>query len=255
MARVLVTRPPGSWPGLAARLAPSGITIEMAATTEQIEPTDPRPGDEAIAHLDDAAWLVVTSGQGVKALVLRLAARGRAGLPRALRIAAVGPATAEALEGIGAVPELVAADPRSAGLEAELAARVAPGARVIVVRPEGGPATLASSLRAAGLRVEEAPLYRTVVSARAGELAEAAIAGRFAGVAFTAPSSVDLWLDAAAARREALVEALARTSRVAIGPTTAARLRALRLRAKAVAAAPTEGAVADAIARAMQGAC
>jgi len=126
---------------------------------------------------------------------------------------------------------------------------------VVVVRPEGGPATLAAALRAAGTSVDEAPLYRTVASARAGELVEAAIAGRFAGVAFTAPSSIDLWLAAASTRREALLEAIARVSRVAIGPTTAARLQALRLEATTVATAPTEGAVADAIARAMQRAC
>jgi uroporphyrinogen III methyltransferase/synthase len=249
-ARVLVTRPAGTWPSLVARFEGTSIAIEMAATTSQVEPLDPRPGDEAVAHLDRYDWLVATSGQGVKALILKLAARGRATFPATLRVAAVGPATARALEGTGVRVACVAAEAHSEGLASSLRSRLPEGARVLVVRPEGTPGLLAAALRAGGAHVDEAPLYRTVASQGAPQLAEEAIAGTFAAVAFTAPSSLDLWLDAAGPRREALAGALARVARVAIGPTTAAHLAASGLSAAAVAASPDEGAIGDAIARA-----
>ena len=250
-ARVLVTRAQGSWPGLVARYAGTGIAIELAPTTVQVEPLDPRPGERALDALPAYDWLVATSGQGVKALTLRLAARDRRGLPRGLRVAAVGEATARALEGTGVAVDLVAADPRSAGLAEALKPHLASGTRVLVVRPEGGPGLLAAALRSAGARVDEAPLYRTIASDLARPLAERAIGGAFAGVAFTAPSALDLWLDAAAERAAALSQALLELKRIAIGTTTAAALEERGLAPHAVASRPDEEATGDAIARAL----
>jgi uroporphyrinogen III methyltransferase/synthase len=251
---VLVTRPAGSWPALALRFAGSAIAIEMAATTVQVEPLDPSPGERAIQNLASYDWLVVTSGQGVKALTLRLAARGRGDLPAGLRVAAVGAATARALSGTGVAVDLVAEDPHTEGLAAALRPKVVGGGRVLVVRPEGAPGLLAAVLRAAGASVDEAPLYRTVPSEGAGHLAERTIRDAFAGVTFTAPSSLDLWLEAAEARAEALATALARVKRIAIGRTTAAHLADRGLPAHDVAVAPDESAIGDAIARALAGA-
>jgi uroporphyrinogen-III synthase len=245
--RVLVTRSPGSWPQLAARFEGRGVAIELRAITAQVEPLDPRPGDRALARLEAYAWLLVTSGQGVKALMLKLAARGLTGIPETIRVAAIGPATARALTGVGVRVDLIADDPRGQGLAREVAGRLGPAERILLVRPEGGPGLLAADLRAAGAHVDEAPVYRTVASERAAALAGDAIGGRWAAVAFTAPSSLDLWLDAAAERRSALRSALSDLVRIAIGPTTAAHLDAAGLAARVVAAAPSEAAVGDAI--------
>ena len=117
------------------------------------------------------------------------------------------------------------------------------------MRPEGAKGVLAAALRTGGVEVDEAPLYRTVAADRAVELADAAIAGAFSAVVFSAPSSLDLWLDAAGARRGALVTGLKAVARVAIGPTTSQHLASLDLPADAVAERPTEDAVGDAIAR------
>jgi uroporphyrinogen-III synthase len=246
-AGVLVTRPAGSWPKLVARFEKASIPLRMAETAIQVAPLDPRPGAEALRDLSRYDWLVATSGKGVAALFSGLASAGIKSLPPALRVAAVGEATAAALARAGVGVELVAADPRSAGLAAELRPRLGAGVRVLLVRPEGGPDALASSLREAGGTIVEAPLYRTVPSPNASALADDAIAGAFHAVAFTAPSSFACWLDAARDRRRALIEALRRAARVAIGPTTAARLLAAGLAADRVAAAPTEDAVGDAL--------
>jgi len=248
-ARVLVTRPAGSWPALTARFAGTPIVLQLTPTTVQVTPLDPRPGDEAIGRLENYEWLVLTSGHGVSALLRGLGPRGIAGLPPGLRVAAVGPATARALSRAGVGVELVAADANSDGLAASLGPQLKGGARVLVVRPEGAPGTLPAALRSGGAVVDEAPLYRTIASDHAGPLADEAIGGAFAAVVFTAPSALDLWLDAAGSRRDALVVALRRVKRIAIGPTTSARLVSLDLAADAVASAPSQAAVGDAIER------
>jgi uroporphyrinogen-III synthase len=249
--RVLVTRPAGTWPALSARFSGTAVELQMSETTVQAEPIDPRPGDDAMSRLATYDWLVVTSGRGVSALRRRLAARGTSGLPPVLRVAAVGPQTAAALADAGTRVVLISGDASSDGLAAALGPQLSAGTRVLVVRPEGAPDLLASALRARGATVDEAPLYRTVASPAASSLADAAIGGAFAGVVFTAPSSLDRWLDAAGGHRGALVAALTRIARVAIGPTTSARMAALDLPAHAVANAPSEPAVGDAIAKAM----
>jgi len=249
--RVLVTRAAGSWPMLAARFHGTDVEIQLSETTVPAEPIDPRPGDDAIGRLPSYDWLVVTSGRGVFALLNRLAASGLRSLPTQLRVAAVGPATARALIEAGVRVDHVAADASSEGLVASFGSLLTSAERLVVVRPEGGPGLLAAALRATGAIVDEAPLYRTIASERAGALADAAIAGAFAAVVFTAPSSFDLWLDAAGSRRDALASALERVARVAIGPTTSARLLSAGLPANAVANAPSEEAVADAIAKAL----
>lgn len=248
-ARVLVTRKAGTWPALEERFRGTTVLLRLTETTRDADPVDPRPGDIALDRLDAYDWLVATSGRGVSALARRLAARGPTTLPSRLRVAAVGPATARALAAIGARVDLIADEASSQGLAASLRPLVAAGQRVIIVGPEGSKGLLAAALSARGVEVDEAPLYRTIASDRASELADAAIAGEFSAVVLTAPSSLDLWLDAAGARREALVHAIKAAARVAIGPTTAAHLASLGLPADAVAETPAEDAVGDAIAR------
>ena len=250
-ARVLVTRPAGAWPALATRFSGTSIVVQCTPTTIQADPIDPRPGEVALDQLRRCDWLVVTSGRGIAALAGRLAARGVQGLPVGMRVAAVGPATARALESIGAPAAIVAEDAGAEGLAVALRPRLGVGARVLIVRPEGPLSLLAASLRKGGTEVHEAPLYRTVASELAPGLANEAIDGAFAGVAFTAPSSLDLWLEAAGERRAALFAAIGRVKRIAIGKTTAAHLAAVALPADAVADAPSELAVGDAIARAV----
>jgi uroporphyrinogen-III synthase len=243
---VLVTRAEGSWPELAARFSKTSIRLQFTATTAQVDPLDGRPGDEALHDLDRFSWLVVTSGPGARALSRRLAS-----LPAGLRVAAVGRATAEALASCGFPSRVVAEEESASGLADCLAPLVAAGSRVLVVRPEGPHSDLAARLRSAGALVTEAPLYRTVASTHAVALADDAMASRFAGVAFTAPSTLRLWQQAAGDRGDELMAALRGVRRVAIGRTTAAYLADAGLPADATADSPSEAAVGDAIARAL----
>jgi uroporphyrinogen-III synthase len=141
-------------------------------------------------------WLVVTSRSGAHEL-------GRRGVT-ANRIAAIGPATAEALRSHGLTVDLVAATHTQEGLRDEL-----PEGTVLLAAAEGA--------RRDVLDADFLPLYRTI------ELLPDAPAG-----------DVALLMSGSAAR--ALAATGARMPVVAIGPQTAAEARAVGLEVAAVAA-------------------
>jgi hydroxymethylbilane synthase len=113
--RVLITRPAFTWPALAARFDGTPIEIQMTATTAQVAPIDPKPGDLALGKLERYDWLVATSAKGVAALARRLAAR-RITLPAGVKVAALGPATARALAEMGARVDCIADEASSEGV-------------------------------------------------------------------------------------------------------------------------------------------
>jgi uroporphyrinogen-III synthase len=141
-------------------------------------------------------WLVVTSRNGAREL-------GRRGVT-ANRIAAIGPATAEALRAHGLRVDLVAATHTQEGVRAEL-----PEGTALLAAAEGA--------RQDVLAADFLPLYRTV------ELRPELPAADLA-----------LLLSGSAAR--ALAATGARLPVVAIGPQTAAEARAVGLEVVAVAA-------------------
>jgi len=97
---LLVTRPAGQAAELVALLAERGIDAISVPTVGIAGPSVGGPLDDAIRSLDGAAWLVITSVNGAASLLERMAALGRS-LPAGVRVAAVGPATAAALESGG----------------------------------------------------------------------------------------------------------------------------------------------------------
>jgi uroporphyrinogen III methyltransferase/synthase len=104
--------------------------------------------DQALSNLPRYRWLVFTSGNGVHALVRRLRRTGRD--LRALghlRLAAIGPATAEALRGYHLEPDLVPEEYRSESLAAALKERAA-GQRVLLARADRGRELLREELGA-----------------------------------------------------------------------------------------------------------
>ena len=109
--RILVTRSPHQASELADALRALGAEPVLIPTIETVEPTSYAPLDEALARLDGFDWLIFTSANAVEAFARRL--DGRA-LPVGLKIAAIGAATARALEaagfGVDLVPALAVAE-------------------------------------------------------------------------------------------------------------------------------------------------
>ncbi|MGE5756339.1 MAG: uroporphyrinogen-III C-methyltransferase [Planctomycetaceae bacterium] len=157
--RIVVTRPIDEADRSAAALEALGAEVLVAPTVE-IRPLDDfGPLDRAIDRLDTFDWLVFTSGNGVRAFLDRLELRGRD--LRALghlKLAAIGPATAEALARSRLKADLVPESFRSEVLAQALIDRAA-GRRVLLARADRGRTVLKDELRRVA-EVEQVAAYR-----------------------------------------------------------------------------------------------
>lgn len=229
--RVAVTRPDAG--ALADAVAAVGGSVVHVPLIEVGPPADEgRALDAALARLTDVDWLVVTSVNGVRALE-------RAGRKRSwdVRLAAVGPATAEALRALtGRAPDLVPRVPRGHGLVDEFPA--APS-RVVVAQADRAAPTVVDGLRAAGHTVDPVVAYATV--SRPPDPDEAAALATADVVVFASGSAAQAWRDAGLPDHPSIV---------AIGPTTAAVAAGLGFVVAAVAGAPDPASIVEAVARA-----
>ena len=137
--RVIVTRPRAQAQPLVTRLSALGAEVSECPLIE-IEPVSDEPFD-----CEAYDWVIVTSANGAAELVRR----GR-NLPR---IAAVGPATAEALRAAGVEPAFV---PTVASQDDLLAELPRPAGRVLFAAAEGARPGPVDRLGA-----DFVPLYRT----------------------------------------------------------------------------------------------
>ena len=158
---VVVTRPRGESDASATDLEAIGAEV-LAAPTVQILPVeDHGPIDGAIDRLESFDWLVFTSGNGVSHFLDRLERRGRD--LRAighLKLAAIGPATAEALAAFRLRADVVPESYRSEGLVEALRPLVV-GRGVLLARADRGRDVLREELSKVA-RVEQVPVYRNV---------------------------------------------------------------------------------------------
>ncbi len=136
--RIVITRPQQDAVRAAAVLETLGAEVLLAPTVEVRAITDSGPLDVAIDRLDDYDWLVFTSANGVRFFLQRLDERGRdlRALGR-LKLAAIGPTTAEALAGFHLRADLVPDSYRSEAL-AEALGRVAAGRKILLARADRG---------------------------------------------------------------------------------------------------------------------
>ncbi|MDE3127357.1 MAG: uroporphyrinogen-III synthase, partial [Gemmatimonadota bacterium] len=220
----------------------------VAAPATRIELLDTAPVLAALADLSAYDWLVFTSQNAVRFFWQLLAEAGRdAGALRAIRVAAVGPATAAAVEELGAAVTVTPQRFVAEGLLDALRERDdVRGRRVLYVVASGAREVLPEGLRALGARVDLMPLYRSVPDlAGAAALRERLLAGEIGFVTFTAGSAARAFVDAVGA------DAAARAAIVSIGPATSAVVRALGLDVRAEADPSTlDGLVAAVVAAA-----
>ena len=157
--RVVVTRPIDEADRAAAELEALGAEALIAPTVEILPPADQGPIDRAIAAIDTFDWLVFTSANGVRFFLDRLESHGRdLRALGSLQLAAIGPATAEALACFHLRADLVPDAFRSEALAAALAPLVA-GRRVLLARADRGRTLLLDELRPIA-HVEQIAVYR-----------------------------------------------------------------------------------------------
>ena len=230
--RVLVTRPQTQVHDFVTRLQALGAVPIILPAIHIVPPEDHYAAlDAALRQLATFDWMVFTSVNGVEHVWQRLATLGldRQALT-AVRIAAIGPATAHALTERGV---RITVMPERYVAEALLAALPHPaGQRFLLPRAALARDTLRTGLQAAGAEVIEVPAYSTVVA----ELTTEALAALDVGVdilTFTASSTVHNFVAQVGPER---ARTLAQQALVAaIGPITAATARDLGLRVDVVA--------------------
>ena len=221
---VVVTRAGERARGLVDALERVGATTLELPLTRQVDPADGGAALRAAAEaVRDNAWVVVTSVTAADRLMGAL--RDARALGPVL-VAAVGPATADALRRSGVEPDLVPAEHSARGLVEVFPDPAGAGSRrVLFPSADLAPGTIAEGLGEKGWDVHRVEAYRTV--ARAAP--EPALVDRVAAadaVTFTAPSSVQAFM---ALRTAAGEPVTAPAHVVCIGPTTAAAARAAGL--------------------------
>ena len=185
---VLVARARSQAAPLVEALDARGIDA-VAVPTIELGDADPAPLDAVARELPRFAWVVVTSANGVAALVEACA---RVGMdPATARWAAVGHATAAELRRRGVAPAFVPTRASGEGIAEELPLRI--GDRVLLARADIADDRLPDALRAAGANVASVVAYRTVEApgASRGPLADALRSGAIDAFVFSSgPRSV-----------------------------------------------------------------
>jgi uroporphyrinogen III methyltransferase/synthase len=221
---VVVTRTGERARGLVDALERAGATTLELPLTRQVDPADGGAAlRAAAAGVHDNAWVLFTSVNAVDRFVGELRdARALAGV----LVAAVGPATADALRRCGVEPDLVPAEHSAQGLvEVFPDATGSDAPRVLFPSADLAPGTIPEGLGHKGWDVRRVEAYRTVPRAAP----EPAVLDRVAeadALTLTATSSVHAFL---ALRTAAGLPVRPPPHVVCIGPTTAAAARAAGL--------------------------
>ncbi|MGH7312020.1 MAG: uroporphyrinogen-III synthase [Candidatus Rokuibacteriota bacterium] len=219
---IVVTRAAEQAGGFVELLEGAGARVLQAPTIAIEPPTSWGPLDRALDQLATFTWAVFTSVNGVAMVARRLGERGLGWTGFVgLRVAAIGPATAEALVGHGVQPATVPEEYRAEALVERLRPQIGPEDRVLLPRAAQARELLAQELARLGAAVVEVPAYTTRrVEAGAGPLREALAAGAVDAVTFTSSSTARNFAELfTAEERQAWLGGVTIAS---IGPVTAA---------------------------------
>ena len=239
--RVLVAGSPSTSGKLRDRLADLGAEVIAQPAIRITDPPDWAPVDTALDRLDRYDWLVFSSSNGVDYLLRRLFDRG--GDARRLggvKLAAVGPGTAEQLSQYHVRADLVPEQFNAESLAQALAGE-ADGRRFLLARASRGRQVLADELEKAGAHVEQIVVYNSVdVEDPNPDVAAALSSGEIDWTLVTSPATarslVRLYGDALEHARFA-----------SISPLTSSALRELGYEPAVEAAEHTAAGLVDAI--------
>lgn len=158
---VLVTRPQHQTESMVGQLRALGAEVLYQPAIEISPPSDWRPADAVIERLAEFDWLVFSSGNGVHFFLRRLLDLGHdTRLLGGRRLAAIGPATVEALAEYRLHADLQPDSYRAEALAETLAPHAA-GKRCFLARASRGREVLAEMLTAAGAVVTQAVVYES----------------------------------------------------------------------------------------------
>ena len=239
---IVVTRSRAQASELGALLKDRGATVVYSPVIRFAPPLDPHPFQRAVRQLSSYDWLVVTSANGVSALMSELALQGGdPAMLQRLRIACVGPATAEALAATGVRPQLMPDEFKGTEIASALLSQVQGDVHVLLVRAEGADPELPRLLRERLRRVDDVIAYRSVPDLENVDQVKRLLeTDAVDAITFTSPSIVTYFVRAVGTLPKRIVLA-------AIGPVTATRMQELNLKTAVVAREHTALGLVDAI--------
>ncbi|MCL4501824.1 MAG: uroporphyrinogen-III C-methyltransferase [Deltaproteobacteria bacterium] len=222
---VVVTRSRRQASRLVELLAAAGARCLEIPTIEIGPPDDFGPFDQALNNLSQYQWLVFTSANGVAAFMTRLFGQGRdVRALGGLKIAAIGPATAESLKAYGLKADVVPHAFKAEVLLEALGPLVTPGSQMLLARAQIAREVLPEGLVKLGAVVDVAPVYKARTPLGVPVEAEAALNENQADIlTFTSSATVHNFVKLLGQERVQLLAAKAVVA--AIGPITSGTLK------------------------------
>jgi uroporphyrinogen III methyltransferase/synthase len=243
--RIVITRAAMQSEALARELRERGAIPAVLPLVSFAEPKDFAPLDEALGQIEQFDWLILTSAQVVRAIMQRSVDLERP-LVRTdgkLRIACVGPVTAEAARLAGLPVELVAKTHNGVALANELGGRIQ-GLKVLLPRSDRANPDLPAALRRYGANVSEVIAYKTLQPTDVDrERWERIAEGEADAVLFFSPSAVQNFAELFGA--EKLLALQIKLAIIAVGPVTAKALRGVGVEHALLAADTTAESVVE----------
>ncbi|HVO84742.1 MAG TPA: uroporphyrinogen-III C-methyltransferase [Syntrophobacteria bacterium] len=222
---ILVTRAREQASDFRALLEERGARCLEFPTIEVVPPPSWEPLDRALKNIGRYQWVIFTSVNGVRFLFQRLQALGEdVRALRGIRLGAIGPKTAAALEERGLRLDLVPSEYRAEAVIEALGEAEIRGRRFLLPRAAKAREVLPERLVEMGGEVEVVTAYETVrPSEKAEEVRRLLREGAIHCVTFTSSSTVENFI--AMVGDDRLPSLLAKAVVACIGPITAETAR------------------------------
>jgi uroporphyrinogen-III synthase len=236
--RVLVGRARHQAGALSAELRKQGAFVIEIPFIEIRKPRSFKPLDSSLRNLHTYDWLILTSVNGVEAMWERMSRLGLSldgnrephhSQRDRLRVAAIGPATKNAIEQRGTRVDVVPREYVAESVVRSLKSKVK-GKRVLLVRAKIARDVIPQELRRAGAQVDVVEAYETVVPRTSRTRLQQVMNNprrRPHIVTFTSSSTVKNFVELLGARQSSKSRAaqLHGIQAASIGPVTSATLR------------------------------
>ncbi|MZH05359.1 MAG: uroporphyrinogen-III C-methyltransferase [Nitrospinae bacterium] len=215
---VVVTRKGDQAEGMIDRLRELGAEPFFFPVIETVAPDDWAPLDEALNHLSRYDGLIFTSVNGVRFFFQRLKEiQQDIRNLKDVRIYTIGPKTAEAVQELGMVVDVVPDEFVAESLLESI--KDIKGKRFLIPRAKVAREVLPVKLREMGAQVDVAPAYQTILPGlKSDTLAKRLKSGAIDVLTFTSSSTVKNFL---ALTGEPLLPEIKKTRIACIGPITA----------------------------------
>jgi uroporphyrinogen III methyltransferase/synthase len=245
--RIVVTRARAQAASFVEALESLGAEAIEFPTIEIVAPESYEALDGAIDKIAEYDWIIFTSVNGVSCFATRLTALKKDPLAlRKMRVAAIGPETAKAVESLGVALHVVPEEFRAEAILGKLRPEEMRDRKVLIPRAAEARDVLVQTLRQWGAAVDVVEAYRTVAPTNdPGWMRALLLGGKADMVTFTSSSTVKNFVALVEAKN--LKQLLAVTAVACIGPITQATAEEMGIRVDVVSRDYTVAGLTQAI--------